>query len=171
MARRSLRKGHEEEQDPAVTKALAARRESKAVEFKSEFNPASRGAWCEILKDILAIANSGGGVIAFGIEGAGRPTGADLSNVLGLDPAEVTDKVHAYTGVHFADFEIIDAIKDGRQVAMLVIEPQKLQLSSRKPAPTTQAVASRRQHLAKAPYTSGMVRKANPELLPMSQVR
>jgi hypothetical protein len=115
------RKGHGEGQDPTVAKALNARRESKAVEFKSEFDPALRGAWCEILKDIVAIANSGGGVIVIGLQGAGFPNGADVQGVLGLDPAEVTDKIHAYTGVHFADIEIIDATKDGYQLAMLVV--------------------------------------------------
>ena len=121
MARREHTRDQAERPDPAVAKALGARRESKAVEFKSEFDPASRGAWCEILKDIVAVANSGGGVIVFGAEGAGRPSGADVRGVLGLDPAEVTDKIHAYTGVHFADVEIIDATKDGHQLAMLVV--------------------------------------------------
>jgi predicted HTH transcriptional regulator len=102
MAQRRYIEHQAEQRDAAVAKALSARRESKAVEFRSEFDPASRGAWCEILKDILAMANSGGGVIVFGIEGAGRPSGADMRGILGLDPAELIDKIHAYTGVHFA---------------------------------------------------------------------
>jgi hypothetical protein len=110
------------ERQDAVGKALQAQRESKTVEFKSEFDPTLRGAWCEILKDIVAMANSGGGVIVFGLEEAGRPSGADIRAVLKLDLAEVSDKIHAYTGVHFADFEIIDAAKEGHQLAMLAIK-------------------------------------------------
>ena len=45
-----------------LQKALAAERESSRIEFKREFNPASRAQWCEAIKDIAAIANSGGGV-------------------------------------------------------------------------------------------------------------
>ena len=60
-------------------------------------------------------------MIVFGIQAAGRPSGAEVQCILGLDPAEITDKIHAYTGVHFADLEIIDATKEGHQLAMLVL--------------------------------------------------
>ena len=111
MARRKQRKEWRGEQDRIVLKALNSKRESKTVEFKSEFDPTSRGAWCEILKDVVAMANSGGGAIVFGLEGGGRPSGVDIEGVLGLDPAEVVDQVFAYTGVHFAAVDIIDGMK------------------------------------------------------------
>jgi len=44
-----------------IQKALTAKRESKSVEFKETFDPTSPGDWCEVVKDIVAIANSGGG--------------------------------------------------------------------------------------------------------------
>lgn len=49
-----------------IRKALATKRESKHVEFKQTFNPSLPGEWCELIKDIVAIANSGGGIIVFG---------------------------------------------------------------------------------------------------------
>ena len=53
--------------DRLISKALNAKRESKYIEFKSEFNPDSPQDWCEIIKDIVALANTGGGVIIFGV--------------------------------------------------------------------------------------------------------
>ena len=50
-----------------IDKALAAKRESKHIEFKEGFDPASGHDWCESIKDIVAIANSGGGVLIFGL--------------------------------------------------------------------------------------------------------
>jgi len=53
--------------DP-VRQALAATKESKKVEFKREFSAEQPGAWCELIKDIAAMANSSGGVIVIGLE-------------------------------------------------------------------------------------------------------
>jgi hypothetical protein len=41
--------------------------ESAELEFKAAFDPASPSEWCELIKDIVAMANSGGGLIVFGI--------------------------------------------------------------------------------------------------------
>ena len=47
-----------------IQKALSAKRESKYVEFKQSFDPNSAREWCEIIKDIVAIANSGAGLLS-----------------------------------------------------------------------------------------------------------
>lgn len=47
-----------------VEKGLRAKRESKYVDFKRQFDPASAGEWCEIIKDVVAMANSGGPIFA-----------------------------------------------------------------------------------------------------------
>ena len=39
-----------------VDRAIKAKRESKYVDFKSSFEPASTGEWCELVKDIVAMA-------------------------------------------------------------------------------------------------------------------
>ena len=49
-----------------VQRALTAKRESKYIEFKENFDPDSPADWCEVIKDIVAIANSGGGVMSSG---------------------------------------------------------------------------------------------------------
>ena len=58
-----------------ISKALAATSESKHIEFKQSFDPNSQANWCEIVKDIVAIAISGGGVMIFGLTSSGEPSG------------------------------------------------------------------------------------------------
>jgi predicted HTH transcriptional regulator len=89
------------------TKDRIARRESKRVDFKERLDLSKAEDWCEIIKDIAAMANSGGGSILFGIKDDGTPSGWDPSNVLATDPAHIVDKIAKYTGEQFSDFEIV----------------------------------------------------------------
>src|SRR5260221_2795616 len=100
----------------AVGKLLGSTRESKYVEFKRELDAASEADWCELVKDLVALANSGGGAVGIGLDNRGLPTGFDPSGVLGVDPAHVADRIHRYTGVHFGDIEIVRAEKGGQAV-------------------------------------------------------
>lgn len=54
-----------------LEKAITAKRESRLIEFKSAFNTASTEDWCEIIKDIAALANTAGGAIVFGVDNTG----------------------------------------------------------------------------------------------------
>lgn len=105
-----------------IDRALNAKRESKYIEFKSEFNPGSNEHWCETLKDIVAISNSGGGGIIFGLDSRGVPTGQDVSNLLALDSSVVSDKVYQYTGIHFSGFDLSEHQKGESKIAALQIE-------------------------------------------------
>ena len=72
--------------------------ESAALDFKAEFD-GSKQAWCELVKDVVAMANSGGGCIFIGVTGDGAPSGHDISAVLKIDGADITN--HA-AGAHAA---------------------------------------------------------------------
>lgn len=99
------------------TKVRIARRESKRVEFKEQLDLSKAEDWCEIIKDIAAMANSGGGSILLGIKNDGTPSGWDPSNVLATDPAHVVDKIAKYTGEQFSDFEIVAIRRENYRVA------------------------------------------------------
>ena len=88
---------------------LDSRCETDSLNFKSEFNPNSNQDWCELLKDIAAIANSGGGIIAIGLNDDGTSSPPDIKPVLALDPADVCNKVEKYTGCCHADFRLVEA--------------------------------------------------------------
>lgn len=104
-----------------LEKVKIAIRESKHIDFKEGFDISQAGDWCEIIKDVVAMANSGGGGILIGIRKDGTPSGWDATQVLNLDPAQLTDKIARYTGSQFADFDTHEVIKAGHQLAVLLI--------------------------------------------------
>jgi hypothetical protein len=120
-------------QDQRIAKCLTAKRESKAVEFKEQFDPSDSRQSLELLKDIAAIANSGGGTIAIGINNAGNGCASDIRSVLDYDHAKYCDLIKKYTMQNFADFELIEAEKDGHTVAMFLINPPDSPLIFEKP--------------------------------------
>lgn len=101
---------------------LTAKRESKHVDFKRSFDPESAGDWCEVLKDIVAMANVGGGTILIGVANDGTAaTDPTVAKVLALDPATLTDKVASYTGAQFDSFSIVERERNGVTIAMIAI--------------------------------------------------
>jgi hypothetical protein len=117
----------------SADRPLSAKRESKRLDFKAEFDVNSKGDWCEVIKDIVAMANAGGGAIVFGADNKGRPTGCDCSAILATDPAVVTDKIFSYTGSHFATFEMVKGKKRGKTLAILRVGPARIPLVFTKP--------------------------------------
>jgi predicted HTH transcriptional regulator len=106
----------------ALTKALESHQEFDWLDFKRSFDVSLAGEWCEIIKDIIAMANSGGGIIIIGLENDGRPSNIDVSPVLSFDPANVTNKIYKYTDVQFCDFEVLPVEKDGAKLAAIIIK-------------------------------------------------
>jgi len=104
-----------------VQKGLKAKRESKYIDFKQSFDPQSDGEWCELIKDIVAMANSGGGAILVGLDNVGKPSGEDVSTVLEIDHATFIDKIQKYTIQEFPELQIRDAEKEGQRVAIIEI--------------------------------------------------
>ena len=98
-----------------------ARRESRSVEFKESFIPTDPRQSLEVLKDIVAIANSGGGTLAVGINNTGEASGSDVKPVLDHDHAKYSDLIRKYTLQNYTDFEVVEAEKDGYPVAIFLI--------------------------------------------------
>lgn len=115
---------------PALARARAG--ESQVLDFKAEFEDCTRG-WCELVKDIVAMANTCGGLIVFGISDDGEPTQADVSNVRKIDPARITDKVACYSGVQFAGFKLRPYEQGGGEFPAIEIVPVKSLIVFNKP--------------------------------------
>jgi len=109
-----------------IERGLKAKRESKYVDFKRSFDPSSAGEWCELIKDIVAMANSGGGVILVGLDNGGAPSGADVTALIGTDHAVIVDKIHKYTGYQFNDVEVHETKKGESTIAVIEIAPVKI---------------------------------------------
>lgn len=116
-----------------ITKARVAKRESRQVEFKSDFDPNSDGQWCEVIKDIVAISNSGGGVIVFGVNDDGSLGSNDCQGVSGIDHADLTNRFAKYTGCNDPPVEIVDLERDGKKRPAFLIQAPPTPLVFGKP--------------------------------------
>ncbi|MEA2373468.1 MAG: putative DNA-binding domain [Solirubrobacteraceae bacterium] len=112
MARRKL---------TSIERAERAKRESRTLDFKEQFDPSSAAEWPELVKDFVAMANSGGGLIVVGVCNDGTASPTSVALVLSLDPAKITDQIERYTGVEFGDFEIHEAERGRKKVAVIEI--------------------------------------------------
>ncbi len=101
--------------------AQLANRENRLIDFKEKFDPESSQDWARIIKDIIAFANSGGGIIVFGVKDDGSPSDFDKNLVLRIDSAVIADKISSYTGENFVDFEIVEVARNKKGLAALVI--------------------------------------------------
>jgi hypothetical protein len=90
-----------------VAAALQADRPTRWIAFHPGFDPATP---YELVKDVVAIANSGGGVVVVG----------------SAEPLAVADWVSESVGERWDDLEIVDAVKDGRQLAIAVVGARAL---------------------------------------------
>ena len=85
-------------EEELVEKGLTQKRESKYVEFKSQFDGGTK-AWCDLVKEVIALANTQGGVVVYGLESGGTPSGRPIQDILDADPEVVVDKLARYTDV------------------------------------------------------------------------
>ena len=104
-----------------LERAENAKRESRYLDFKRELDVSSQAAWCEVVKDIVAFANSGGGVIVFGVNNDGTNSGIDVSKILHVDVADITNKIYSYTNHQFSDVEILEIKRDGVEIAAILV--------------------------------------------------
>lgn len=104
-----------------LDEAINATTESANVEFKQTFELSSTQDWVEIIKDIVAVANSGGGTLLFGVDNFGQPTDESVEAILRLDPADITNKVKKYTNYEFVEFALVEALKGDTTIAALQI--------------------------------------------------
>lgn len=104
-----------------LDEALELTAETADVDFKSHFEPTSAGEMLEVVKDIVAIANNGGGHIIFGLDDSGTPIALEERALKAVDPADFGDKIFKYCDTHFGLFEIQECQKNGSRLSALSI--------------------------------------------------
>ena len=106
--------------------------ESDSLDFKESFNN-NNLEWFELIKDIVAMTNSGGGFLIFGINDDGALSGKDVNTVLSIDPADITNKIFSFTGTNFSNFKIIECSKDNTGLALISIGSNNVPIVFTKP--------------------------------------
>lgn len=101
--------------------ALEAGSESEAVQFRRGFDGSARD-WLVLVRDIVAIANSGGGAIVLGVDDSGQPSGAGLGDAAGMTLEDLSVRLERYTGQSLESVEIRPAEKTGRPVIVILID-------------------------------------------------
>ncbi len=109
-------------QNKHLKRAESAKKESKYIDFKEGIDINQPGDWCEIIKDIVAMANSGGGVILIGVKDDGKKSNQNIKPILSFDSAKITDKINKYTGIQFGDFQILELLRGSYKTAAVIIE-------------------------------------------------
>lgn len=104
------------------------KKETGKLEFKSNFDPDSGADWCKLIKGIVAMANSGGGEIVVGLSNDGEPSGADISAVLEMDSAAISDKIQRYIGTTPPDIIVRRLEEQGHVLASMRVEASSLPL-------------------------------------------
>ncbi len=102
--------------DHLLRAALEATCETGAVDFKAGLDVDNKGEWLEVLKDIVAMANSGGGVILFGLDDFANPTGSDVAPILDYDGPRIGDKLRKYTGMNLGGFTLFPLKRGAAQL-------------------------------------------------------
>jgi hypothetical protein len=114
--------------NPPLAQAIDAMKETAAVDFKAGLDVDNKGQWLEILKDLAAIANTGGGLILIGLDDAGTPTGYDVARILDYDVSRIGDKLRKYTGVNFGGVALLSVARGRFQLAGIQVSPSAVPL-------------------------------------------
>ena len=142
--------------DPAVVLA-----ESSECDFKLCL-PTSSDEWIEVIKDIVAMANSGGGILIFGVNNDGSPSTVPV-NITSVDLADVGNKIYKYTDRRNVPLELTTCLRAQKTMVCLNVGPVPSPLVFACPGLMPSKVGSRKRYSHKEPFTSAMVRKANLE--------
>ena len=114
--------------DERLQEASCTAHETTIVDFKATFDPKSKADWCEVLKDVVAMANSGGGCIIFGLDDDGLFSADVVALVEAIDPADVVNKIYSYTGKHFAGVIVTQVTRPNGTFAAFLVEKTAIPL-------------------------------------------
>ena len=103
--------------DQLIAQAAEATTETASIDFKASLDVENKGQWLEVLKDLVAMANSGGGFILFGLDDSGNPTATDTEPILKYDTSRIGDKICKYTKVHFGGLRLFSSSRGRFQLA------------------------------------------------------
>jgi hypothetical protein len=107
--------------DP-LARALGATRQSKHVVFLAGFDPSSDVQWCELVRDLVAMANTDGGALVLGLDARGTAVGLDPATFHALDHASVTRRVSDLTGYGLPELSLRRSEKEGKELLAMVVE-------------------------------------------------
>lgn len=101
---------------------MTAKSETADVDFKLLWDHTQPADCLEVIKDIIAMANSGGGVIVIGADDSGVPINA-FNPATKCDPAFLNDKIAKYTGIQPTSVEMAIIERANVQLCAIFVGP------------------------------------------------
>jgi hypothetical protein len=92
-----------------LKRAATAKRSSKRVALKEDFDSGAPGDWLELVRDVAAIANSGGGVVV-------------VRSAIPLEEELLHEQLARYVQPDFESFELHDVTRKGRAETAVVVD-------------------------------------------------
>jgi hypothetical protein len=94
-----------------LERARTAKRASKYVALRAAFDAADDGDWEELVRDLAALANSGGGVVVVD----------DADSILELGAARIADGFARHAGESFTAIDTHEVSRNGTRAAVIVV--------------------------------------------------
>jgi hypothetical protein len=106
--------------DDALAPALATSRASRGVAFRRSVTE-DPGSVLELLKDVAAMANSGGGVVVIGVQGDGTPVGWDPAPFVATGAIELAEAFAEYAGEDVDGYDVMAVDKGACPLAAVLV--------------------------------------------------
>jgi predicted HTH transcriptional regulator len=141
--------------------ALQSSSESIRTEFKESFDISSPQEWCELIKDIVAIANTEGGVILIGVDNFGVPVNRRFSTNKIPDPQTLQIKSINILAINFQNLLYARVKKMGMILMQSLFKIFLFPLFLLNQAHMILVMASKRQLSDQELFISDMARRVN----------
>lgn len=106
-----------------ITELLSARRESAKLDYKLTLDLSETGSKVELVKDLMAMANTAGGYIVVGVDDAGTVRGLDETAAQKFDETVVRSQLAGYTSARIPVFVNNRVIEDERHLVVITVLP------------------------------------------------
>jgi hypothetical protein len=101
--------------------------------MRASFDPTDEEQWCELVRDLVAMANADGGALVLGLDRHGSPLGLEPAVFHALDRASVIARVKSYTRYDFPELTLRRCEKDGKSLLAFVLERAPVPVPFTKP--------------------------------------
>ncbi len=102
-------------------------KESKQLDFKIGLDWQNAGEKLKLVKHIVAMANTSGGLIVFGVGDNGENIDFDKNIVQKLDSADIANQIYKYTNSDYDNFSIIEIERKGyKKAAICILKSEQL---------------------------------------------
>lgn len=118
-------KGKEMDKTELLIAAKSITTETKQIEFKEHYDPNNKRLSLILIKEIVAFANTDGGVLLFNIDDSGKICNNEHYKI---DLAPLVDKLFKYTGTQYDSIELISIKRNDGYIDALYISKSKYPL-------------------------------------------